>query len=175
MHEFLPVRRIPLVRVVHHQLPLVREYERLPDGRQAVVRQRFAAGCDVRHEFPAYAGIGARVQVDLGVAEVCWDGVSCGEDGAGRVPCEGFVEEVEEGLVAEAPVVDLVLDLGDLGPRDAAVAGAVDREVDEGWFGGVVLPGGEEVVVWELDGAGVEDLGVGVVTWGSEDGYVCEC
>ena len=83
-------------------------------------------------------------------------------------------EEEEEGLVAEADVVGCVGDVGDVGPCAAGVAGAVDGEVDEGWLGRVVFPGGEEVVVWELDCAGVEDARVGVVGWGVEDCYVCE-
>lgn len=72
-------------------------------------------------------------------------------------------------MVAEAPAIAFVLDAGDFFPGVAGICGAVDGEVDWGWFFGVVFPGCEEGAVGELGGAGVEDAGVGVGGWGGED------
>ena len=131
---------IALVAVEADELALIGQEERLPDRRQPVIRFRLAAGCDVRDEGPGQARVGARVQVDLGVAEVCGDGIPRRENGSGLVACQRLVEEVEEGLVAEAPVVDLVVYLRDLGPGFTVIAGPVDGKIDQWWFGTVVFP-----------------------------------
>lgn len=49
---------------------------------------------------------------------------------------------VEHGLISETPVVDLVGDFGYLFPRFAAVDGLEDWEINERWFGTVILPRG---------------------------------
>lgn len=145
--EFLPEGRVvALVRVEHDELVVMEQDERLPDGREAVVREGLAAGRDVADEGPRVPRVGGGVQVDGGQGEIRGDGVAREEDGARGKGGEGPRELVEEGLVAEAPVVDLVVDVGDVGPGGAVVEGLVNGEVDQGGFGGVVLPGREEGV-----------------------------
>jgi len=85
-------------------------------------------------------------------AEVAGDRAAREEDGAGLVACEGLGEDVEEGLVAETPAVDLVLDARALFPGVAAVFGVVDGEVDLGRLRGVVLPCCDEGAVLKRSG-----------------------
>ena len=69
MNEFLPVRRISLVRVVDYQLTGVVKEEGLPDWGQAVVGDCAAAGGDVGDEAPGVAVVVGGVEVDFGVVE----------------------------------------------------------------------------------------------------------
>ncbi len=39
--------RIPLVRIIYNDLVVVCENEGLPNGRETIVRQRFATGSDM--------------------------------------------------------------------------------------------------------------------------------
>ena len=68
------------------------------------------------HEFPRQTAVAGRVDVDLRVGQVGRDGVTRGEDRAGFIPAEGLLKEVQERLVAEAPVVGLVGYVGDVRP-----------------------------------------------------------
>lgn len=104
VHHLLALSRVgALVGVVADEGVLVLHEEGLPDGGFAVVGKRNAAGCDVGDEFPRLAAVGGGVEFDLGLGEVGGDGGAGEEDGAGGVAAEGFGEDVEEGLVAEAP------------------------------------------------------------------------
>lgn len=128
----------------------------------------------MREKGPRVAGVGAGVEVDVCAVEKGRDGVSGEENAAGGEAAEGSGKYVEEGLVAEAEVVDLVGDFRDRDPGFTAVFAEVDGEVDEGGFWAVVLPCCEEVTVGELGGAGVEGSWVVEVCWGDEDGDVSE-
>ena len=155
VHHLLAVLGVALVGVVADQLVLVEHKERLPDGGQAVVGAGLAAGGDVRDELPGLAAVGAGVELDLRHGEVGGDGAAGEEDGAGFVACEVLGQDVEEGLVAETPSIDGVLDSRALFPGVAAIFGVVDGEVDLGWLRSVVLPCCDEGAVFQLCGASV--------------------
>ena len=174
VHELLAVTRVALVRVEADQLRGVEEEEGLPDGRDAVVRDRGAAGRDVRGEGPGEAGVGAGVEVELSGGEVGRDGVAGEEDRVRGEVADGFGKQVQKGLVAEAPVVGLVGDAGDFVPGHGAVGGLVDGEVDERGFGAVVFPRREQGAVGELERPRVQGAWDGVVGRGLEDGVVVE-
>jgi len=172
VHELLAVGRVALVGVVGEELAAVGEEEGLPDGGLAVVGDGAAAGGDVGDEFPGAAGVARGVQLDVGAGEVGGDGAAGGEEGACGEGADGLGKHVEGGLVAQAVVVDGVVDFGERRPGEPVVEGAVDGEVDGGRLCAVVLPGGEEGAAGEQDGASVEDTGGGVVGPGGVDQVV---
>lgn len=141
MRQLLAVFRVPLIGVVGDELVLVDEEEGFPDGRLAVVGDAAAAGGDAGDEGPGLAGVAGGVDVDLGFAEVGGEGVAGAEDGAFFEGADGAGEDVEEGLVAEAPAVYGVFDGGKWGPGLAFVGAFVDGVVDNWWLGRVVFPG----------------------------------
>ena len=127
--------------VVDDKLVLVYHEEGLPDWCFAVVGIGAAAGYDGREEGPGQAAVVGGVDVDFGLAKIGRDRDAGGEERSRREGSDCSWEDVEEGLVAETPVVYCVGYVGEGVPGNAGVEAAVDREVDEGWFGGVVLPG----------------------------------
>lgn len=141
MRQLLAMFRVPLIGVVGDELVLVDEEEGFPDGCLAVVGDAAAAGGDAGDEGPGLAGVAGGVDVDLGFAEVGGEGVAGAEDGAFFEGADGAGEDVEEGLVAEAPAVYGVFDGGKGGPGLALVGALVDGVVDNGWLGRVVFPG----------------------------------
>lgn len=78
--------------------------------------------------------------VDLGKAEVCWDRVPCQQDGACSEITDVLLDKIEEGLVSQAPAIDLVSNVGEWGPCYAEVSAFINRKVDCWWFRRVVLP-----------------------------------
>lgn len=164
VNHLLPVGRVvALVRVVAYDGVLVLHEEGLPDRRQAVVRDRLTACCDVRDKLPRFAPVGGGVEVDVGAREVRGDRVASQQDRVLGEVSEFLIENVEERLVAEtcrqyACVLDVavrrkesgiahtepvrrVLDARDLVPAVTPVVGPVDGEVHQGRLRAVVLPG----------------------------------
>lgn len=141
VRQLLAVVRVALISVVGDELVLVDEEEGLPDWCLAVVWDAAAAGGDAGDEGPGLAVVAGGVDVDFGLAEVGGEGVAGAEDGALFEFANGFGEDVEEGLVAQTPAVYGVVDLGEGEPGLALVYALEDGVVDNGWLGGVVLPG----------------------------------
>lgn len=126
MGEFLSLLGVPLVRVVDYQLVLVFEEEGFPDRRGAVGRVRTAALGYVADEVPGARLVGAGVQVDA--CAVVAPAVSREENGAGLEPAKRLLQFKQGRLCAHAPAVDLVGDVGDPFPVNAAVFALEDGE-----------------------------------------------
>lgn len=81
-----------------------------------------------------------RIDVYFRVIQICRNGIPGAQNCACFEATDWDWEDVEEGLVAETPVVYFVCYVGYFVPGNAAVVGLVDWKVDEGGFGTVVFP-----------------------------------
>lgn len=118
----------------------------------------------------------ASIEINLRLGQIIRDRVPSQQDITSAPVPKSLLELVEEGLVAQAPAIDLVVDARAFRPRLARVVGLVDGEVGEGVVvGKVVFPCREEGVVAaavgrvQEQGSRVEGSGDGVVGRRRED------
>lgn len=115
----------------------------------------------------------AGIDIDLGVVKIGRQSIARAKNGASLVISVGRLQLIEEGLVAVAPVVHGVVDLGNFVPGLTQVVRAEDGIPHERWFGRVVLPGGKESILrFQVQSPGVKSSGDDIIGGRGEDGDI---
>lgn len=141
VNKLLPVFAVTLIRIVTNELIVIypvtvssHEYlilkltmeinpheQWLPHRRLSVHWLSHSATSDTTDKRPSHAVIFTRVDIDLGLAQVCRDAVASNKQSASRVASDSNRQLVQERLVSQTPSVDCVLDFTDLSPRRTRV------------------------------------------------------
>lgn len=150
---------------------------RLPDWCEAVIGTSFAARSNAASKLPALSTISASIYINLGLAQISRNAVSCAKDSSLRILSNCSWKLIKVWLVSQSPIVNCILDLSDLSPLDTTICRTVDGEVNQRGLRGVVLPGCKQRAVRELDGPGIENARVCPASVGRrrEDDIIGEC